>query len=510
MEAILKAKFNRELTIPSSARSRATSTAVQVGKSSFGRSVESKSSHGRLVESKSSHGRSVESKSSLGRSVAGRGHLLVSFGLVQVNKRGGHVPSFDRGSHVLRSKTGSLLRSSERGGHVSTLVKGRAERAMVKSGPVAASAAEAAPGHSEAAAELCQNKQCILNICEVSHVTATAAAAAGTASSLWSRSVAAMELNVQQAVAKSTAKKYDYWWGRFCAFCRRTEVTEMPFSGHTAAVFLSHLAESATGLGGVDGARSALKHNFTRKCPDMKCPTDGAQVILAMKGIKRRFEKPVTKKSPLTIVEFYKLVKVLTDSGNFYKVRLCQLRLAAQVTLMFTAFSRFEESSALMRSQVKLCQGDLIVTFKKGKNFQHGEARRSVIAGQPGSFNPVTVILSYMERLGKVDKSPDGFLFPALRSTSKGDGVLPRPASYNSVMRQFKEAVVAAGVAADPADYGLHSMRRGAVTSAINNGTSDHCVQKQMRVGSGATVRRYATLDIVSLKSASAAIFKKM
>ena len=69
---------------------------------------------------------------------------------------------------------------------------------------------------------------------------------------------------------------------------------------------------------------------------------------------------------------------------------------------------------------------------------------------------------------------------------------------------------MAAGVTADPATYGLHSMRRGAVTSAINNGASDHTVQKSMRVASGATVRRYATLSDSSLKAASTAIFKKM
>ena len=161
-------------------------------------------------------------------------------------------------------------------------------------------------------------------------------------------------------------------------------------------------------------------------------------------------------------------------------------------------------------SQVKKIQGDLLVTFKKGKNFQYGEARKSVIAAQPGSKNPVSVILSYMDRLATVDKSVDGFLFPALRSTTNGDSVLARPASYDSVLRQFKEIVVEAGVTADPSAFGLHSMRRGAVTAAINNGATDHAVQKQMRVASSATVRRYATLSDVMLKSASAAIFKKV
>ena len=177
---------------------------------------------------------------------------------------------------------------------------------------------------------------------------------------------------------------------------------------------------------------------------------------------------------------------------------------------MFLSFSRFEESSALLRSQVKKSQGDLLVTFKKGKNFQYGEARKSVIAGQPGPKNPVSVILSYMDRLATVDKSIDGFLFPALRSTTNGDSVLARPASYDSVLRQFKEVLLEAGVTADPSAFGLHSMRRGAVTAAINNGATDHAVQKQMRVASSATVRRYATLSDVMLKSASAAIFKKV
>ena len=52
-------------------------------------------------------------------------------------------------------------------------------------------------------------------------------------------------------------------------------------------------------------------------------------------------------------------------------------------------------------------------------------------------------------------------------------------------------------------------MRRGAATSAVNNGASDHSVQKQMRVMSVSTVRRYASLDKEALKAAASAVFKK-
>ena len=114
-----------------------------------------------------------------------------------------------------------------------------------------------------------------------------------------------------------------------------------------------------------------------------------------------------------------------------------------------------------------------------------------------------------MDKLRAINKGVDSRLFTALRSTAAGDVVLDRSASYRSVLKQFKLVVVEAGVTDDPSSYGLHSMRRGAATSAVNNGASDHAVQKQMRVMSVSTVRRYASLDKEALKAASSAVFNK-
>ena len=49
----------------------------------------------------------------------------------------------------------------------------------------------------------------------------------------------------------------------------------------------------------------------------------------------------------------------------------------------------------------------------------------------------------------------------------------------------------------------MHSFRRGGVTTAVNNGCSEHIVQKQMRVASTATVHRYATLSRKTLAKAN-------
>ena len=44
------------------------------------------------------------------------------------------------------------------------------------------------------------------------------------------------------------------------------------------------------------------------------------------------------------------------------------------------------------------------------------------------------------------------------------------------------------------------------MTAAVNGGASEHSVQNQMRVASGATVRRYASVDVANLCSVSEAV----
>ena len=128
----------------------------------------------------------------------------------------------------------------------------------------------------------------------------------------------------------------------------------------------------------------------------------------------------------------------------------CRLRLAA----------RFEESSVLKMEQVTSQRDYLIVTFKKGKTYQFGEARMSIITSKTEAVvNPVEVICRYMNRLGKVQGNSKGFLFPALRSTNKGDSSLNEPATYKTVLDQFKSIIKEAGVASNPAAFGRNSMR---------------------------------------------------
>ena len=103
---------------------------------------------------------------------------------------------------------------------------------------------------------------------------------------------AARLTNLQSSVANSMAKNYAYWWSRFKVFCDQIDASVMPFSSETAGLFLSHLAETAPGLGGVTNARAALNFYHSVKFPDSVSPAAGKNVGAIMKGINRRFQKP--------------------------------------------------------------------------------------------------------------------------------------------------------------------------------------------------------------------------
>ena len=90
----------------------------------------------------------------------------------------------------------------------------------------------------------------------------------------------------------------------------------------------------------------------------------------------------------------------------------------------------------------------------------------------------------------------------------QGDHCLNRPASYDSVRNQFKTLIKEVGLSEDATEFGLHSMRRGGTTAAVNANEDEHFVQKQMQVASGATVRRYGTVNKENLAKISWAVLR--
>ena len=341
---------------------------------------------------------------------------------------------------------------------------------------------------------------------EVSDPT-SARAVVATGLKSWDLNLKLVERNLNAAIASSTSKQYKYWWERFEQFCSDNGRQVEPFSDLTAAAFLSFLAEESAGIGGVDQARAALRHFHNLKFPGLTSPTDSVRITSVLKGIKRRFQKPVSKKKPLESEDFSRLLTFITKNGNFNDLKLGELRFAAQLSLLYCTFSRYEESAGLEISHVEEDGQDLLILFPKGKQYQFGEARMGVMTSQPQlAVNPVHVVKVYVQKL-KTYPGAGEVLFPTLRCQGKQTFRLGKPASYDCVLKQFKLYAKDAGISGSPKEYGLHSCRRGAVTTAVNNGCDEHTVQKQMRVASVDTVHRYATLGKKRLAKATEKLF---
>jgi integrase len=146
------------------------------------------------------------------------------------------------------------------------------------------------------------------------------------------------------------------------------------------------------------------------------------------------------------------------------------------MVVMFATFARYEEVAALKVDQIEHEERGLVVDYLKGKTYQVGESRLGLLPRQCRlPIDPVTVVLAYMDRLKGVTGNPNNLLFPSFRCGKGGvDMALPHTASYQCVMKQFKAVIAGVGLNCDPKDYGPHSMRRGGVTGAVNNGADDH------------------------------------
>ena len=322
-------------------------------------------------------------------------------------------------------------------------------------------------------------------------------------STLWARSLSAKKKLQDVALAQSTRKTYSRAWDNYLEFLRGCGKADQK-DGNSVAAYLAHLAEKSQGLGGVDVARSALAHFFKLEgFSDRNNPAHAAQVDLVLKGAHRSYEQPTKKARAITPEELEAVVRAATGNLDWPSIPLVNFRLAAQLTLMYATAARYEEAKELRIEQLSIVEDGILVTFKKGKSYQFGENRHSVIADMPDlTLNPKKLLEEYLTRLKLEGKGGErDFLFPNLGSKKMA------AVSYEAGMKQFRQFALQAGIP-NPDRFTMHSLRRGSATTAANANVSTHLVTKHMRVSSETTVRRYATVSKKVLRDISKSVFK--
>ena len=175
------------------------------------------------------------------------------------------------------------------------------------------------------------------------------------------------------------------------------------------------------------------------------------------------------------------------------------MRFICMFILSYSSFTRFEEIQGLLVEQLVLVDNDYSVQFFKGKTYL--ESRFGVIPFLPSNdFNPAGIFLHYLEVVASMhatQNSSRDYLFPNVTIKKLVITLSDTAVQYNPFLKKLKQETSLAHLSCAELKLklGLHSLRRGPVTKAVNACTADFNVQKLMTVSSLVMVDYYSVAD---------------
>ena len=95
---------------------------------------------------------------------------------------------------------------------------------------------------------------------------------------------------------------------------------------NSGSAFMLNMAETLTGMVGIEGAKAALKHHFMEECPHVGSPVEDKDVGLLMKGLQRRFQVPVKKKPAMSRKNILLFLCSVMEQGRFGEVGMVFFR----------------------------------------------------------------------------------------------------------------------------------------------------------------------------------------
>ena len=318
------------------------------------------------------------------------------------------------------------------------------------------------------------------------------------------------------SVAESTKTKYRNVFIRFQKFGRAKGINILTYS-FSQILFIGFLLAIYTNKGSIGSllmARAAIKFYWViNSTSGLPSPTDSEFVQKFFKGLQndKIIHNPPIKAYPLSYLELEQLFIGVCGNRNFINLTFVKQRFIAMLILSYSSFTRFEEIQGLLVEQVFLINDDFSVHFLKGKKYC--ESRYGVIPNLPNrDFNPAGIFMIYREAVASlhaIQNTSHNFLFP--NCTTKKHAVILKnvPVKYDAFLRKLKVEASLAHLSCSELKLrlGLHSLRRGPVTEAVNAGTSDLHVQKLMRVDSLGMVNYYSVADHKLLLAASKSAF---
>ena len=184
-----------------------------------------------------------------------------------------------------------------------------------------------------------------------------------------------------------------------------------------------------------------------------------------LEAAKRNKTKPIVKKAPLTSTILQQIIKKYANS----EADLKNLRVACMCSLGFAGFLRYNELSNITPNHITFERNYVKIFIPRSKTDVYREGNYVYLKKIDTINCPVVILQRYLEKANAKVQSDLPIFRPLrfFRSENKFK-LYGTKLSYTRCREIFKSTLKELGY--DETKYGLHSLRAGGATEAVNQG----------------------------------------
>ncbi|XP_071172218.1 uncharacterized protein [Mytilus edulis] len=275
---------------------------------------------------------------------------------------------------------------------------------------------------------------------------------------------------ILDARAKSTVEKYAGYFKRFVKWTEKYSEIKcvLPCQELYVGIYLQNLIQSANPYSVIESAFYGIKwaHNLA----GVANPCDSEMVRLIVEASRRKLNRPIETKSPVTsdiMIKFFSKYNSIGRSLN-------DLRLLTMCALSYTGFLRYQELCSIKAKHISVCNQYIDIFIEKSKTDCYRKGRHVLISKLDTQQCPCTILDCYLKE-ANIDLSSDMYIFRPLSFLKKSNNFVLRKKNDSLSYTRARELIKCAlsEIGCNAKDFGLHSFRSGGATAAAQNNISD-------------------------------------
>lgn len=281
----------------------------------------------------------------------------------------------------------------------------------------------------------------------------------------------------------NTEKKYRYAFSNWKKFIEERDGNSIPSKHLEVGFYLTYLMDGGAGHSSVMTAVYAIK--WFNELAGIEFNHHHPYIRNLMETAKRLPRKPIQRKDAVTSNAIIELCSKFQCSSD-----LLVLRDLCFITLCFAGFFRCSELLSLKANNLKFFDTHLEILLDKSKCDQYREGESVLIARGLTCACPVAATKKYFVGAA-IEINSSVFIFRKMRR-NKGickllDG---DPISYTTLKKSVVNRLKCVNMNMD-LNLGLHSLRAGGATQAVNAGVNDRCWKRHGRWATDSAKDRY-------------------